>query len=358
MRILMTGAKEYPFGSSRGADALPGGGIEYCVDALAHALAKRNAHVTVVTRRFPGQKREEHGGVRVVRLPWLPGALLRNPSYNFLAFLKTLSEEYDVMHAHGPVAAAFGWLACCLRGKKLVATPHGIAHGQYAGAFSKIVKALEAFAYSRADLVAFLSPGEKAAFKKKFGFLPGNNAVLPLGIPLAQYAKSRTQTPEFTFVYAGRLAKVKGADVLLEACRGLEARVLLAGNGPERGTLEKNAPANVVFLGERRDLPAVLAKADAFVLPSRSEGLPVALLEAMATGLPCIVTDIGLPVERNVNALVVPAGDAKALHAAMQRVAGDARLRAKLSANARKFASRYSADALAGDWLAAYRLLH
>jgi len=104
----------------------------------------------------------------------------------------------------------------------------------------------------------------------------------------------------------GRLAEVKGYDRLLRAFTAIAAGLaqsdlpvlLLVGDGPERAVLEALAAQlaiadRVVFAGYRDDARALLCAMDLFVLPSRSEGLSVALLEAMAEGVPVLVTDVG-----------------------------------------------------------------
>ncbi len=92
----------------------------------------------------------------------------------------------------------------------------------------------------------------------------------------------------------------------------------------------------MVFAGQVGDVPKLLSQADVFVLPSLSEGLPIAMLEAMAAGVPCVVTDIGLPVEKGKTALVVPPGDFKSLASATNRLLRDEKLAKTLSENALK----------------------
>jgi glycosyltransferase involved in cell wall biosynthesis len=117
------------------------------------------------------------------------------------------------------------------------------------------------------------------------------------------------------------------------------------GDGPEREKLqnmvkEHGLKGKVIFTGWRSDIPAILAASDIFVLPSYSEGLPIALLEAMAAGKACVVTDIGLPVNSGENALVVPAGDPESLARAVETLLIDEKLREKLGRNAREEVKR------------------
>src|SRR5207244_1839586 len=100
--------------------------------------------------------------------------------------------------------------------------------------------------------------------------------------------------------YAGRLDAQKGVDVLLQALAGVIGSVprfhlLVAGRGPQAAALQSLARqlgvnAHAHFLGWRDDVPAILGVSDLFVLPSRWEGMPNAVLEAMAAGLPVVAT--------------------------------------------------------------------
>ena len=88
-------------------------------------------------------------------------------------------------------------------------------------------------------------------------------------------------------------------------------------------------------------MPGFLAGLDVFCLPSRAEGLPLALLEAMMAGLPCLTTAVGgVPAAVGDAALVVPPGDVDALTKALRRLLGDSRLRAELAGRARALAVR------------------
>lgn len=163
-------------------------------------------------------------------------------------------------------------------------------------------------------------------------------------------------------VAAGRLTRQKGFDLLLEALPALLAEhpgllLCLAGEGPERAALAAQAGRlelgnRVRFLGERSDLAALFAAADLFVLPSRSEGSPYVLLEALALGLPVVATAVGdvaemLDSEAGSGAPgLVPPGDAPALAAAIRhrlRSAGESRRRtepAHAEATGRRSAAR------------------
>jgi glycosyltransferase involved in cell wall biosynthesis len=108
-------------------------------------------------------------------------------------------------------------------------------------------------------------------------------------------------------------------------------------------------PLEVEFLGARTDIPALLQRASIAVLPSRREGMPLALLEEMASSLPVVVSDIPELtdlVSDGLNGLVVPVDDVEALSLALQRLLQDADLRRRLGGRARADVERRStADA-------------
>lgn len=149
-------------------------------------------------------------------------------------------------------------------------------------------------------------------------------------------------------LWTGRLDPVKGLAVLLDAFARLHpsehaAHLLLAGSGSLRTKLEARArrlriAERVHFLGPRSDVPALLAAADLFVFPSRTEGLPNALLEAMAAAKPIVTTDVpGCRdlVTHEETGLMVPLGDAQRLADAMARILRDPHLSARLAGAAR-----------------------
>jgi glycosyltransferase involved in cell wall biosynthesis len=145
----------------------------------------------------------------------------------------------------------------------------------------------------------------------------------------------------------GRLTAQKGFDVLIEAVgalveRGLRPQVLIAGDGPDRAKLERLARGlPVTFLGFVDDTSSLLSVIDVFCLPSRFEGLPFALLEAMMCGIPCVASSVGdVPEALGEGGLTVPIEDVGALASALERLLTSPDLRRDLGAAARGRAER------------------
>lgn len=151
-------------------------------------------------------------------------------------------------------------------------------------------------------------------------------------------------------VFVGRLKEQKGVHVLIEAVRGLDERLLIVGDGPERDRLERTVgktDVEATFVGEvpPEEVEQYLRRGKLFVLPSvRGEGgSPNAMLEAMAVGLPVVVTRTGGMIDavesENVGFLVEP-GDVDALRDRIQRLCSDEQLRQDMATNAREYVHR------------------
>ncbi len=147
-------------------------------------------------------------------------------------------------------------------------------------------------------------------------------------------------------LWVGRLDPVKGLSLLIESFGRMagetNAHLCLAGAGPIREPLERQVRGlqlvhRVHFLGLRSDVAALLKAADVFVFPSRTEGLPNALLEAMAAACPIVTTDVSGCRDLIVNGqtgLIVPYGDTQSLAAAMHRLLRDCSFASQLGAQA------------------------
>jgi glycosyltransferase involved in cell wall biosynthesis len=173
--------------------------------------------------------------------------------------------------------------------------------------------------------------------------------------------------PEDVFILSvGRLVYQKGHEYLIEAIGILGSalpriQVAICGEGPLRRQLEAQIrrlglDASVRLLGNRMDIDHYLASADIFALPSRWEGLPVALLEAMQHGLPVVATAVeGVEevVQDDVQGLLVPAEDSRALAEALRLLVIDPGRRAQMGgAASARIRQAYTIDIMCGKYLA------
>jgi len=191
-----------------------------------------------------------------------------------------------------------------------------------------------------------------------------DGVVVPLGIDLDRFSVERH--PEGIVGTVSRLVEQKGLDTLLAAvpavvARRPDVRFVLVGDGPLRSELERRAAGlPVEVLGERDDVPDQLARFDVFVLPSRFEGLCLAVIEAQAAGVPVVATPVGGIVETVVpgeTGTLVPVDDPAALAAAISGVLDDPAAAGAMALEARRRArSRFSVDAMVEKTLALYGL--
>ena len=166
---------------------------------------------------------------------------------------------------------------------------------------------------------------------------------------------SEPQSPgkRCVFICVSRLSGEKGVDLLVRAMDGVDAELLLVGDGPDEELVRSLAPRNVSFAGRvpRDELQPLYLKADVFVMPSRSETWGMAMQEAAAVGLPLIATDApGAAhdlIEDGVNGYRVPVEDVGALHDALVKAAADPAWRERASTRTLELARGYTPEAWA-----------
>jgi glycosyltransferase involved in cell wall biosynthesis len=228
--------------------------------------------------------------------------------------------------------------------------------------------AMQRAAYSAAHRV--VANSQAAADRLRFERVPERKiAVIPNGLDFAHY-QAASRRPRLRKVIAvANLRPEKGHDVLIDASADVlrrfpDAQFELVGGGSEllQPLLARAESRGVLhaftFLGHRDDVPARLADADIFVLPSRSEAFPNAVLEAMATGLPIVASGVGGILELvndGATGLLVPPGDAPALADRLCRLMNDPAFAARLGDAARDEAlARYAFDRMVAAFESLY----
>ena len=171
--------------------------------------------------------------------------------------------------------------------------------------------------------------------------------VIPTGIDPGPYSNVTLSPPHrgdpVTITYVGRLESVKGVDDYLAAVAPFkdsfpEITIEVVGWHKKNHPLVSQYQDKVTFTGLRKDIPEILAKTDIFVLPSHSEGLSNALMEAMASNCACIATDVGgnaFLIQNGISGFLFPAGDREALRAHLRRLIEDPAKRKSLGEGAR-----------------------
>lgn len=221
---------------------------------------------------------------------------------------------------------------------------------------------LRRLTYRFADVV---SANSRQALAGMAAYVPAAKLALvpnPVTLP-ATPADVSGSRPAPVLLSVGRHARQKAHDVVLEAFSAVAGthpawRLAFIGEGEEEPSLRQQAErigiaARVDWIPPARDMDSVYRGADAFLLPSRFEGTSNALLEAMAYGLPVVVTDRGGALDYvtdGSSGLVVPVDDARALAQAMQSLMVDPGLRQRLGAAARARLADSSLDAVVAAW--------
>ena len=243
----------------------------------------------------------EAAGVRVTELP----ARAEGKKAYYAALRRALSgEKYDIAHVHGSNAAMTPELVIA----RLCGIPQRIAHCHSTIPWNRTAHTLMMPVFKRVYTKAFAC-GEKAG---EWIFGKGNFTVIRNGFSVEKFLfspETRQKVREdlgldgrFVIGHVGGLNPIKNQSFIMEIFEEYrkehpEAYLLLAGDGPDREMLEAKAAASPareqIRLSGNTDRPEeLLAAMDCFLFPSTAEGLPIALLEAQAAGLPCVISDV------------------------------------------------------------------
>nr|WP_246197972.1 glycosyltransferase family 4 protein [Solidesulfovibrio aerotolerans] len=351
-----------------------GGGAGNATANMARELALLGHRVRVVTAAFAGQpRRDVVDGYELWRIPAVRRQADHCSPLEMLTFLASALVALPFMQGRfradacicffgipcGPAA----WLLKVLCGVPYIVSLRG---GDVPGfqpydlaGYHRATGPLIRFLWRGAAHVVANSQGLAALARTSAGATP--IAMIPNGVDTARFAPApgpvgapqdgpAAGSGPMQLLFVGRVVQQKGLDVLLNALAllppGLDYRLTLVGDGPLRPALVEQAArlglaGRVRFAGwaSREDMPAVLRAADVFVFPSRDEGMPNAVLEAMASGLPVAATRISGNEELVLDGqtgFLVPPNDANALAVVLARLLGDRALGRRLGAAGRE----------------------
>jgi glycosyltransferase involved in cell wall biosynthesis len=277
--------------------------------------------------------------------------------------------KIDIIHCHGTKPNLYAYLAARNSDIALVSTCHPWIINSVK---DWLISVLDRCFLHASDRVVLVS-GHMNAQVRRFGVRAD---LIYNGINLEPFLKP---TPDLrqemgwgkrsVIGAVGRLAPEKGHRYLLRAAARVlpdnpDALFVMVGDGPERRHLEAEARAlgiqsAVCFLGVRKDIPELLSSLDVLAMPSLSEGMPMALLEAMASGKAVVASKIGaIPhvIQNRLNGILVTPGDVTGLAAALRDLLKNRELRMALGRQARHTVeSQFSATSMAKQYLHVYR---
>jgi len=355
------------------------GGAEVQILQLLRALDRSDLEISLCCLVRGDRMMEEEAERLVSSITWI-GFRWRYAPVSFFRLVRFLRRgRFDVLHAHLALADSIGRIAGRLAGVPvLMTTEHG-KHLWKSHLYLVLERILGGITDMRIcvsrDILELRETREKTP-PEKLEYLP--NAVDPACVRRVERGRAAVMA-EFGWDAAdplvlsvGRLVSAKSYPLLVEALHVLRrkipnVRALIVGEGDRHAEIEARIGSlgleeTVLLPGSRRDIPDLLGAADVFVLSSVREGLPVALLEAMAAGKAIVGTSVGgIPdaVTDGVNGLLVRPGDPDALAGAVGRLIGDMELRRTLGAAASaEVERRFGIDAVSRRVGEIYRELY
>lgn len=330
------------------------GGAQSYVAGLLPALAGRFDVIVAAHGDGPLREASRAAGVRFVPLRHVRRPL--HPARDLLGLLELVvlmrRASPDIVHANSSKAGVLGRLAAAVAGVPIrIFTVHGWAFAASSGAVSVLYRWADRLMAPLTTLTICVAERERTSGLAARTCSEERTVVIPNAVDVGAAPLTRHAGDPPLIVAVGRLAEPKDALTLVRALAAVRERpftALLVGDGPDRPSVEAEVRRlglqdAVTLTGTRADVPGLLARADVFVLSSRSEGAPLSILEAMAAGLPVVSSRVGgVPelVAEGETGLLVPPGDPAALAAALGRLVADAGLRRRLGVAGRERAER------------------
>jgi glycosyltransferase involved in cell wall biosynthesis len=333
------------------------GGVSSHTYLLSQELLERGDQVYVLTYPHPQVKDMDGVKVESAFAPNIKG--LRGFFFSLSAAWKLIRivrhNQVDLIHAHFLLPPGLiGVLVGSILGKKTAVTAHGSDLLIQAG--NPILRHFIKFVLRRADYVLVVNQALKDKVLE-LGIAKDKIYITPNAVDTRKFNPQNLETPpeiklnrnKPTILFVGNLVFQKGVEYLLEAKKIMnsDSELLIVGEGPLRNRLEemvqKEGISGVIFTGARRDVEMIMPSADVFVLPSISEGFPITILEALASGVPVVATKVGGVEEvmnEQVGKMVKPA-DPVDLQEALDLILQDEKLRLKMGKKAREHALKY-----------------
>jgi|GEM_PF-1891756 len=333
-------------------NSINGGGIDRVVTTFANALASRQKYqIFLVLLHKRPHFFSVHEDVRVIENESIrDGSSKWQYALDTMKFIRKAVKEIkpDRIISNGEWLNSFVYLSAFGLGYPVYFADHSNPERKGQSPFPWLDKMI----YPRVKGVLVLSEAARRKIQNSFGqkrvFILDN----PVSFPEAQIVEK-----EDVVICMGRLSPEKGQDVLIRAF-ALTAghwKLHLLGDGHTRQSLETlvdelGLRSRVVFLGLQQDIAWHLSRAKVYVMPSHTENFPMALIEAMAMGMPCVATNC-MPwrgdddfILNGVNGIKVPVNDALTLAEGISMLMEDAALRDRFGKNAMNIKDRYNLE--------------
>ncbi len=294
--------------------------------------------------------------------------------YDLRGIIKLISlikrGKYSIVHVHLFPANLFVSLASLFLPKniKFIFNEHSVYNRRRS---FKIFKILDTFVYSRYYKIICVSKQVQVALIEWLPNLQIKSVVISNAVPVPDLS-NWSPVKKYDVLFVGRLTKAKGVDILIKAIKILkekyqkEIKAAIVGKGYLEEELKElvmklGIEKEVEFLGVRRDIEKLMKSTKLFVLPSRWEGLPLTILEAMSSGAGIIATKVGgIPevIQNGKEGILISSEDSETLAGAIAELLKDRELRVKLGINAyKKVKEKYSIEAYTKNILEFYKSL-
>lgn len=281
--------------------------------------------------------------------------------------IKMIEKNYDIVNAHWVIPQGIVQSYCS---RPFIITGHGadvtsLNHG--------IIKKLKKRALKKASFVTVVSSHLRQILHEQYQI--EGVKVQPMGVRAKEFIPGNRienyfgQQNRKVVLYVGRLAEKKGVKYLIDAMKEVDAKLVIVGDGPLKEELEQQAAQvdrDIVFMGKRNhdELKTIFASADAFAAPSITakdgdeEGVPVSIIEAMASGVPVLSTKSGGIadlIKNEVNGIMVKEKDSKSIAVNLSRILCEPELAHRLSRNALQTAGEYDYAVIARNYYEMYQ---
>jgi glycosyltransferase involved in cell wall biosynthesis len=336
------------------------GGAQSYVRELVPGLVEKFDVVVAAHGAGPLRDAVVKAGARFVPLRHVRRSISPRDLLGLMELVRLFVRERPALvHANSSKAGAVARLAASLtRVPVRLFTAHGWAFASAAAGPSKLYLWADRIVRPLTTTVICVSESEREAGLAARTCSADRTVVIPNAVEVGSAPQASPNGSPMRIISVGRFAPPKDFGTLLRAVAGLQGDgvvTTLLGDGPHRRLLESEIAelglaGSVTLAGDVPDVAARLAEADVFVLSSRSEGMPISVLEAMAAGLPVVATDVGglrEVVDDAVTGFLVPVGDARALGERLAQLDADPALRCELGAAARR---RAAADFALPGW--------